>query len=205
MGIILYEFLVGLVPFYGDNVDELFDQITSEDVEPDFPDDPPLPEEAVTLIKCLLVRVAGDRLGAHGVGKIALDACASTPVRLIMPLLWQILHHFYTIVLALQQSQKNCLRLQYHRYLCRLYGHVQMVVYVAEELVMRFNIGDCSISTGVSHVVMPSLTMVYVLAVCVCRRCQVSYLFRAHRLENSAIAEGRICATSGQPGRHQLL
>ncbi|XP_065185243.1 microtubule-associated serine/threonine-protein kinase 3-like isoform X2 [Sycon ciliatum] len=68
MGIILYEFLVGLVPFYVESglVDELFEQITAEDVEPDFPDDPPLPDEAVNLIKCLLVRTPTERLGSHG-------------------------------------------------------------------------------------------------------------------------------------------
>lgn len=71
MGIILYEFLIGVVPFFGDNVDELFDQITSEEVEPEFPEDFPLPDEAENLIKCLLVRNPSERLGSHGNGELS--------------------------------------------------------------------------------------------------------------------------------------
>ena len=33
MGVILYEFLIGVTPFYGETVDELFEQIKSSELE----------------------------------------------------------------------------------------------------------------------------------------------------------------------------
>ncbi|OXB64176.1 UNVERIFIED_CONTAM: hypothetical protein H355_000049, partial [Colinus virginianus] len=37
MGIVLYEFLVGCVPFFGDTPEELFGQVISDQLEPTPP------------------------------------------------------------------------------------------------------------------------------------------------------------------------
>uniref|UniRef100_A0A8C2KRH8 non-specific serine/threonine protein kinase n=1 Tax=Cyprinus carpio TaxID=7962 RepID=A0A8C2KRH8_CYPCA len=53
MGIILYEFLVGCVPFFGDTTEELFGQVITDDIE--WPKgDEALPSEAQSLISALL-------------------------------------------------------------------------------------------------------------------------------------------------------
>ncbi|XP_077460926.1 microtubule-associated serine/threonine-protein kinase 1 isoform X2 [Stigmatopora argus] len=65
MGIILYEFLVGCVPFFGDTPEELFGQVITDDMI--WPDgDDALPEEAQALISSLLQTNLLIRLGTGG-------------------------------------------------------------------------------------------------------------------------------------------
>ncbi|XP_041032861.1 microtubule-associated serine/threonine-protein kinase 1-like [Carcharodon carcharias] len=65
MGIILYEFLVGCVPFFGDTPEELFGQVISDDIM--WPDgDEALPADAQHLISSLLQPNPLDRLGTGG-------------------------------------------------------------------------------------------------------------------------------------------
>ncbi|XP_069087963.1 microtubule-associated serine/threonine-protein kinase 1 [Pleurodeles waltl] len=65
MGIILYEFLVGCVPFFGDTPEELFGQVISDEIL--WPDgDEALPSDAQHLIACLLQTDPLLRLGAGG-------------------------------------------------------------------------------------------------------------------------------------------
>ncbi|XP_069779294.1 microtubule-associated serine/threonine-protein kinase 1-like [Narcine bancroftii] len=65
MGIILYEFLVGCVPFFGDTPEELFGQVISDDIV--WPDgDEALPADAQHLISSLLQPNPLDRLGTGG-------------------------------------------------------------------------------------------------------------------------------------------
>nr|VZI09096.1 unnamed protein product [Spirometra erinaceieuropaei] len=63
-GIILYEFIIGCVPFYGDTIEELFSNIISGQIEwPDEEDEGAPPAEAVSLITQLLQRDPLSRLG----------------------------------------------------------------------------------------------------------------------------------------------
>ncbi|XP_004872446.1 microtubule-associated serine/threonine-protein kinase 1 isoform X2 [Heterocephalus glaber] len=65
MGIILYEFLVGCVPFFGDTPEELFGQVISDDIL--WPEgDEALPADAQLLISSLLQTNPLVRLGAGG-------------------------------------------------------------------------------------------------------------------------------------------
>ncbi|XP_067227004.1 microtubule-associated serine/threonine-protein kinase 1 [Chanodichthys erythropterus] len=65
MGIILYEFLVGCVPFFGDTPEELFGQVISDDIV--WPDeDDALPADAQHLISSLLQTSPLLRLGTGG-------------------------------------------------------------------------------------------------------------------------------------------
>ncbi|XP_048052169.1 microtubule-associated serine/threonine-protein kinase 1 isoform X1 [Megalobrama amblycephala] len=65
MGIILYEFLVGCVPFFGDTPEELFGQVITDDIE--WPEgDEALPSEAQSLISALLQTNPLVRLGTGG-------------------------------------------------------------------------------------------------------------------------------------------
>uniref|UniRef100_A0A0K0D470 non-specific serine/threonine protein kinase n=1 Tax=Angiostrongylus cantonensis TaxID=6313 RepID=A0A0K0D470_ANGCA len=62
LGVILYEFLVGCVPFFGESPEDLFSKVITEDVE--YPDgDEALPAEAEDLIKRLLEKNPVERLG----------------------------------------------------------------------------------------------------------------------------------------------
>uniref|UniRef100_A0A3B4AWT5 non-specific serine/threonine protein kinase n=1 Tax=Periophthalmus magnuspinnatus TaxID=409849 RepID=A0A3B4AWT5_9GOBI len=62
MGIILYEFLVGCVPFFGDTPEELFGQVISDEINwPEGEDAPPL--DAQELITLLLRQNPLERLG----------------------------------------------------------------------------------------------------------------------------------------------
>ncbi|XP_078527835.1 microtubule-associated serine/threonine-protein kinase 2 isoform X2 [Lissotriton helveticus] len=62
MGIILYEFLVGCVPFFGDTPEELFGQVISDEIA--WPDgDEALPPESQDLIYKLLRQNPLERLG----------------------------------------------------------------------------------------------------------------------------------------------
>ena len=66
MGIILYEFLVGCVPFYGDTPEELFRTVLTDEV--DFPEEEEyaLTVEAQDMILRLLERDPLRRLGTTG-------------------------------------------------------------------------------------------------------------------------------------------
>ncbi|XP_062468306.1 microtubule-associated serine/threonine-protein kinase 4 isoform X2 [Pezoporus occidentalis] len=65
MGIILYEFLVGCVPFFGDTPEELFGQVISDEIEWPEKDEAP-PPEAQDLITLLLRQNPLERLGTGG-------------------------------------------------------------------------------------------------------------------------------------------
>lgn len=66
MGIILYEFLVGCVPFISDTPEGLFDHVIHDNIEWPSDDDWPLPKEAKELITQLLQRNPKERLGTGG-------------------------------------------------------------------------------------------------------------------------------------------
>ncbi|XP_044188832.1 microtubule-associated serine/threonine-protein kinase 2 isoform X1 [Thunnus albacares] len=69
MGIILYEFLVGCVPFFGDTPEELFGQVISDEINwPDGDDAPPL--DAQELITLLLRQNPLERMGAGGAAEV---------------------------------------------------------------------------------------------------------------------------------------
>ncbi|KAJ0050609.1 hypothetical protein NL108_005011 [Boleophthalmus pectinirostris] len=65
MGIILYEFLVGCVPFFGDTPEELFGQVITDDIVWPNGDDA-LPADAQSLISSLLQTNPLVRLGTGG-------------------------------------------------------------------------------------------------------------------------------------------
>ncbi|XP_059922786.1 microtubule-associated serine/threonine-protein kinase 3-like isoform X3 [Gadus macrocephalus] len=65
MGVILYEFLVGCVPFFGDTPEELFGQVVSDDIIWPGEEDA-LPPEAQDMITRLLKQSPLERLGIGG-------------------------------------------------------------------------------------------------------------------------------------------
>ncbi|XP_061594514.1 microtubule-associated serine/threonine-protein kinase 3 isoform X2 [Cololabis saira] len=69
MGIILYEFLVGCVPFFGDTPEELFGQVVSDEII--WPEgDDALPAEGQDMITRLLRQNPLDRLGTGGASEV---------------------------------------------------------------------------------------------------------------------------------------
>ncbi|KAM4739534.1 LOW QUALITY PROTEIN: microtubule-associated serine/threonine-protein kinase 2 [Anableps anableps] len=65
MGVILYEFLVGCAPFFGDTPEELFGQVISDEIV--WPEgDEALPQDAQDLISKLLRQNPLERLGTGG-------------------------------------------------------------------------------------------------------------------------------------------
>ncbi|XP_056425948.1 microtubule-associated serine/threonine-protein kinase 3 isoform X6 [Hyla sarda] len=69
MGIILYEFLVGCVPFFGDTPEELFGQVISDDIV--WPGgEESLPADSQDLITRLLRQNALERLGTGGAQEV---------------------------------------------------------------------------------------------------------------------------------------
>nr|XP_013002962.1 microtubule-associated serine/threonine-protein kinase 3 isoform X2 [Cavia porcellus] len=69
MGIILYEFLVGCVPFFGDTPEELFGQVVSDEIM--WPEgEEALPADAQDLITRLLRQSPMDRLGTGGTHEV---------------------------------------------------------------------------------------------------------------------------------------
>ena len=66
MGIILYEFLVGCVPFFGETPEELFGHTVNDDIEWPDDDDWPVQPEAKEMISFLLQQNPLDRLGVGG-------------------------------------------------------------------------------------------------------------------------------------------
>ncbi|XP_042306872.1 microtubule-associated serine/threonine-protein kinase 4 isoform X6 [Sceloporus undulatus] len=65
MGIILYEFLVGCVPFFGDTPEELFGQVISDEINWPEKDEAP-PPDAQDLITLLLRQNPLERMGTGG-------------------------------------------------------------------------------------------------------------------------------------------
>ncbi|XP_066552234.1 microtubule-associated serine/threonine-protein kinase 3 isoform X3 [Amia ocellicauda] len=69
MGVILYEFLIGCVPFFGDTPEELFGQVVSDEII--WPEgDDALPADAQDLITRLLRQSALERLGTGGTNEV---------------------------------------------------------------------------------------------------------------------------------------
>ncbi|XP_051984508.1 microtubule-associated serine/threonine-protein kinase 3-like isoform X2 [Xyrauchen texanus] len=69
MGIVLYEFLVGCVPFFGDTPEELFGQVVSDEIE--WPEgDDALPADSQDLITKLLRQSPLGRLGTGGAAEV---------------------------------------------------------------------------------------------------------------------------------------
>uniref|UniRef100_A0A673J868 non-specific serine/threonine protein kinase n=1 Tax=Sinocyclocheilus rhinocerous TaxID=307959 RepID=A0A673J868_9TELE len=69
MGVILYEFLLGCVPFFGDTPEELFGQVVSDEII--WPDgDDALPVDAQDLITLLLNQNPQERLGRGGAPEV---------------------------------------------------------------------------------------------------------------------------------------
>uniref|UniRef100_A0AAR2J0Z7 non-specific serine/threonine protein kinase n=1 Tax=Pygocentrus nattereri TaxID=42514 RepID=A0AAR2J0Z7_PYGNA len=69
MGVILYEFLVGCVPFFGDTPEELFGQVVSDEII--WPDgDDALPVDAQDMITRLLSQSPLERLGTGGATEV---------------------------------------------------------------------------------------------------------------------------------------
>ncbi|XP_077255309.1 microtubule-associated serine/threonine (MAST) protein kinase dop isoform X6 [Temnothorax americanus] len=66
MGIILYEFLIGCVPFFGETPEELFAHTVNDDIEWPGEDDWPVQPEAKDIITVLLHQSPRDRLGTGG-------------------------------------------------------------------------------------------------------------------------------------------
>ncbi|PKU33331.1 hypothetical protein llap_16364 [Limosa lapponica baueri] len=78
MGIILYEFLVGCVPFFGDTPEELFGQVISDEIM--WPEgDEALPADAQDLITRLLRQSPLERLGTDAVSPQSTSPSSSTP------------------------------------------------------------------------------------------------------------------------------
>ncbi|XP_033978877.1 microtubule-associated serine/threonine-protein kinase 2 isoform X4 [Trematomus bernacchii] len=69
MGIILYEFLVGCVPFFGDTPEALFGQVISDEINWPEGDDAP-PPDSQELITLLLRQNPLDRMGAGGAAEV---------------------------------------------------------------------------------------------------------------------------------------
>ncbi|XP_022915155.2 microtubule-associated serine/threonine-protein kinase 3 isoform X1 [Onthophagus taurus] len=70
MGIILYEFLIGCVPFFGETPEELFAHTVNDDIEWPDNDDWSVQEEAKDLITVLLQHLPRDRLGTGGAQEV---------------------------------------------------------------------------------------------------------------------------------------
>ncbi|KAF5304296.1 hypothetical protein FQR65_LT07988 [Abscondita terminalis] len=70
MGIILYEFLIGCVPFFGDTPEELFAHTVNDDIEWPDSDDWVIQDEAKALITALLQHTPRDRLGTGGAHEV---------------------------------------------------------------------------------------------------------------------------------------
>ncbi|XP_055373331.1 uncharacterized protein LOC129606738 isoform X2 [Condylostylus longicornis] len=74
MGIILYEFLIGCVPFFGETPEELFAHTVNDDIEWPDNEDWSVQPEAKNLITQLLQQNPRDRLGTSGAHEVK-DHC----------------------------------------------------------------------------------------------------------------------------------
>lgn len=70
MGIILYEFLIGCVPFFGETPEELFAHTVNDDIEWPAEDDWAIAPEAKDLIQQLLQQNPRERLGIGGAHEV---------------------------------------------------------------------------------------------------------------------------------------
>ncbi|KAG4079765.1 hypothetical protein HA402_014896 [Bradysia odoriphaga] len=70
MGIILYEFLIGCVPFFGDTPEELFAHTVNDDIEWPDTEDWSIAPDAKELITMLLQQNPRDRLGIGGAHEV---------------------------------------------------------------------------------------------------------------------------------------
>ncbi len=70
MGIILYEFLIGCVPFFGDTPEELFAHTVNDDIEWPDTEDLSIAPDARDLITMLLQQNPRDRLGISGAHEV---------------------------------------------------------------------------------------------------------------------------------------
>jgi len=68
LGVVIYECLVGVPPFHGETEEETHRNILNAPLE--FDGDVEISEEAMDLVRCLLVRDPGRRLGAGGIDEI---------------------------------------------------------------------------------------------------------------------------------------
>lgn len=70
MGIILYEFLIGCVPFFGETPEELFAHTVNDDIEWPGDDDWEVAEDAKHLITSLLQQNPRERVGTSGAHEV---------------------------------------------------------------------------------------------------------------------------------------
>ena len=70
MGIVLYEFLIGCVPFFGETPEELFAHTVNDDIEWPEDDDWPVQPEAKNIIENLLQQNPLERLGTGGSAEV---------------------------------------------------------------------------------------------------------------------------------------
>ena len=70
MGVILYEFLIGCTPFYGETPEEVFDHTVHGEIEWPEEDDFPVQAEAKEIITLLLQQDPLDRLGTGGAHEV---------------------------------------------------------------------------------------------------------------------------------------
>ena len=70
LGVILYEFLIGCVPFFGETPEELFAHVINDEIEWPDEDDWPLSDESKDIISQLLQHSPIDRLGAGGAHEV---------------------------------------------------------------------------------------------------------------------------------------
>ena len=64
MGVILYELIIGCVPFFGETPEELFAHTVNDDIEWPEEDDFPVQPEAKDIITALLAQVPCDNVHA---------------------------------------------------------------------------------------------------------------------------------------------
>ncbi|KAJ6223989.1 hypothetical protein RDWZM_002534 [Blomia tropicalis] len=72
LGVILYEFLIGCVPFFGETPEELFAHVINDSIEWPDEEDWPLTDESKDIITQLLEHNPFDRLGAGGSQEVKL-------------------------------------------------------------------------------------------------------------------------------------
>jgi microtubule-associated serine/threonine kinase len=76
MGIILYEMLLGITPFCSTTVEDLFGEITNENLKIEWPEegdeDEMPPKEAQHLVESLLTQNPEERLGSHALGGVTI-------------------------------------------------------------------------------------------------------------------------------------
>ena len=85
MGVILYEFLIGCVPFFGDTPEELFAHTVNDDIEWPTEEDWPVPPEAKEIISALLMQNPLDRCATLPWASKFLDRTAKEPLARFAP------------------------------------------------------------------------------------------------------------------------